>query len=1167
MADRSEQLTFDLEPGATSSAIGLKSSWGSGESKKSSIAGDEFVRLVNLHRAAWNPNHRLDPVRDLAPILGGMIGLDRSLYARLRSRDRIELHEKNGCRLLTNLIWEMAGPVDGVHGATEWADHLETTMAALPLVRVVDGAAAPGEPDEARPTMLWCVSNEPLRGRQLNLAGFQDVYNRLRSHWSAVAMEFAATDGRGRMTWPEARATIDAQRPTILVLVAHGSSSPRPPARDEPSVAFRSPVSDEAEWIPVKRVAQTLAGTRSAVLVILLCCDLTRSDGLYAGGRPATYSAAATMVEHGAPTVIAMQAPMHVLAAERFLNGFLRGWLTHFRAEKAAVGGRRDTVDGPEPEYAWLPTVFSSEPALTSTAMRDLAGRVRRASADASVLPDDQPSGLQRAQLVKALAKRLAGVGLLRLTAPVGTGATTLLGSALRALREEPGARPALYLDCSAPGPDAAVAARVVLWLGQIRHRYPVLFPPGRDGLRAAADIAAEPPDLLGRRVARIIDEAELTVVLDNLERPTDRDDRAFVESLAAEALHVRRGLIVLGGEPGGAAATLGDEFAVPVFGLDELEGLLAATAPELVEKTDDILRLTGGVPLVVRSLLTAYARRGWSAALATLNQSSIRYVGLLLSSLTEDATALLFRLAVSDRAIPVGSGAEHLFGGESAEAYNACIETGALRKHRADGEVWVRVPGHLREILLQLHAEDIENAAGDIVDDWLAKLVEPDNLADHRSRLQPLLAKNGGVEVAKYLAECFERAEEGDLALALALEILKPDGPPLKRLRFVRHASEWSKADDPHYADLHLLGANLAIQTGRTDEAQGFLDRIPDEADAKIRIAAKLARATWHKEARQHEGVDEAGRELDEALALIEADPGAGAGSRWAVQYERLRLALFFGRVPTEGLDALRDEVVGTARSDGQRSITLATLAEAAMKRGDGADWDRVSEWVVEASKLAEDPNVACDDRAYCAYQYARYLDHRAEDASEVIGQYKQVERLAEEQDDPARGALASFRRISLESQVYSKTPEEHRGEIEERLDRVDAALAMDADSALANRARVRLNGLGADLARMLGDAEGELEYLERGVQTAATRHLLAKSDLEWLLGLFARFLERAGALPRTFRRRQTLISAVRFTVEVRTEHIIGEALVLSLDRPERALGDIHAYRTRTGL
>ena len=1168
---RLSQLPAD----GTVPGFGLTFSWDNRQPVGSGVFGPAFQEFCAFHNAAWQPCRALSDVVRAGSAVGSLIGLNTSLRQQLDTLERVELRVQPEGLLLTDVLWEMAVASDGLAPAGR-EQQFDAALASLPFTRVVAGNGETPTLAESRPTILWCMSNEPLRHRQFDLASFVNVYERLRSSWPIFSIEQVPNGPNGRLTWAEASSGIVARQPTVLVLVAHGSSSPRSfgdrdpsgrPAPDEPSVLFQSSTSGATTWVPTRWIAQSLLRGGSTTLVILVCCDLTRTGGVLAGLAPASYSAARMMVTVGVPEVIAMQAPIHVAAASDFIHGFLADWLHNFRTECAAAAGRRTVIQGAEQGYCYLPTVFCSETSLGSTAMSDLAAKVQKAAAEATRLPAPRNGIVERSKLLKALEEELAKTGLVRIIAPIGAGATTLLAAAVRRFRRRPGMRPALYLDCSAAFPDPSASGRIISWLNEIQTKHAVLFASSKKGLLGphVREICTENPDQLGKRVAQFVGDADLVVVLDNIQFPSDPDDQAFWAAFMSEALTMSSGLIVIAGEVPQIALNANKPHRIPNLDKTEFDSLLSSAAPNLDAKvSQEIFDRTEGNPLLIDAFMKVYSEEGLTKAMNDLNAGSERYAALVLRGLSDQAVSFLFRLATSDIPVPADSAVTHLFWDIPDDARQACINAGVVRENQVDHEVWWSLPTHLRRSLLALDPSLAEDAADAIVEHW----GDPDDPFD--KKLASLRQQRGGYNIAVCVAECHQQLGETDQAVQIADSVLQFDSPLLDKLRFARKASSWAMKADPAHARIHVAAANLALWTDRVGEVKEFLDRIPKGADAIIRIDALLVRARWLKDAHQHEGVEEADRVLADAERLINsekarADSEALEWYRWQVRYEKLRLALFFGIAPNgEGID-LRSATIELAPSAGERARTLATIAEAEMKRGAGIDWEQVAEWTLEAARLAGDPAIDCGDRSFCVYQYARYLEERLSDPAEAIAQYSKVEELARQEDNPARGGLATFRRISLESRVFFADPIPNLPRIEVRLREIQQVLdglgKSEAKSALAWRARVRLLEIAASLSFLLGAKDGQLDFLEQAVHAASTPLLLARSDMNRLLRLLSGFLEAAQRSAGTFRRQQCLLSAVRFGIRKRMQEVGVREPDLPIDQPADALQTIRKY------
>jgi len=1135
------------------------------------MMGQKLTQFTAVHRAAFGPGRTLLDVVTLGPALRELLGPQNLVFSSLQKFDCIEVRANPENPLLTDILWEMAsenGPARSV--PTQWSKYFSSTLAALPLSRVVEmGATAPLIP-ESRPGMLWCVSNEPHQQRQLDFSKFRNVYDRLRLKWTAVRMEQCGVQPFGRLTWVEARADIIRRKPTVLLILAHGSSSPSASSgtsdrTKEPSILFRSTSSNEPDWVPVSTIAESVGCAGSVALVILLCCDLTRVGGQGANQKRAAYSAALEMAKHGAPEVVAMQAPIHIEAASAFLHGFLNSWLKDYHSSRATSWGRRAAVESLEPGYAWLPAFFCSESSQNTAQLSELAQKVQIAVSDPVHLPLPRASAIKRTLLTRCFCRKLSMVGVLRVLASAGAGCTDLFANALRSFREISHLRPALYFDCSRPGPKSGASDRVVTWMLELQRKHPVLFPAGTLQLveEHFEALPSEKPFQLGQRIARAIDRAEITVVFDNIEFTTNEEDDDFWHGLMTEASAMLGGLVIAAGRLPHQAQKFGQFCRIPNLTKTEVAKILGAEAQSLSQNAANIYQSTDGNPRLLEQFLKVYKQSGETKAMQSLAAENEMFVGLLLKSLPSPARLLLYRLAASEWALPASAATDHVIWEQTEEARTGCLEAGALRENRVGSELWWSIPANIRIGLLNRKPAKVKDAAEEIYDRWFQAGAKIDVKVDELLRLP------GGFNVVAHFAECNQLIGETNDAIEIATLAVQSSSPMTERYRLAIRASEWAVKANRGDSGIHLEAAELALWSGELERAKTFLDRVASNADVVIQTKAKLFRARWLKDSQQHSGVVEAEQALNEAESILNlqaesfGSPERVGFYRWQVRYERLRLALFFSRMPGADFNTLVDETIRLAPSEGEKARLLATLAEAEMQKDAKTDWRKVAEWCVEANSIAENPDSNCPDRSFCSYQYARYLEVGAKAQSEARDQYSKAEKFADTESQPGRAGLAIYRRIALEIRAIPDGEEDKRLFIERRLSQITSALEKIPTkdiSALDCRVRVRLLDLAATLSSMQKISEQSQEYLENALKSASVPCLQAKSDLDRVITLLKRYLENARVLRDTFRKQQEVLGKLRFSIEVLSAKF-GLNLQISVDRPTQTLRVLQDY------
>jgi len=244
-------------------------------------------------------------------------------YELINIKSSINLHFRLSDKfLLTNIPWELSKlEQNGKSRSNKYI--FDKTLSSLPLSRVLECKSNLKINKKERLKILTCISDPdpefPLHSESFYsdiksildknkwLIDYKNCFGKYTNDQNKKEFNF-------KPNFDDLLVDIDFFKPNILILAAHGTSKSQ-----SPSVYFYDSKSSQNRWFNIEDIAIRLNQVNSCLCVIIVACDLSHSST-----EDPSSSGAITFLNHGVPSVIAMQSSILVKAGYNFLDSLLR---------------------------------------------------------------------------------------------------------------------------------------------------------------------------------------------------------------------------------------------------------------------------------------------------------------------------------------------------------------------------------------------------------------------------------------------------------------------------------------------------------------------------------------------------------------------------------------------------------------------------------------------------------------------------------------------------------------------------------------------------------------------------------------------------------------------------------------------------------------------------
>jgi hypothetical protein len=895
--------------------------------------------------------------------------------------------------------------------------------------------------------------------------------------------------------------------------------------------------------VDLSELAECLRSTKRAFLAVLICCDMTRTNGAQSGAR--------ALAGSGVPHVLAMQGDIKAQFARLYLENFLSSLLVNGSVPLAASRGRIASArDGSAMLQALLPTVFRSDSGPADLLGKTIA-RYRTEIGKLALRVSRPTRYFARPDLERSLREALETPGLVRIAGGLGSGRSTLMAEMIHdRLRsgEQPATRPIFYLTCDTPEYSTENFEGVTDRVRRLLGKHTILL---------AEDDVLE--DAGPEEFSALLDRKNLILVLDNLLVGRDQYASAQWHLFLQAAGEMKTSLLVVADSGGNQKMWEGvRKIAVEPFSKLETKSFVRQFIPDHSGNWKRIYADTGGVPLLLDGL-RAEAEIGTLSGLAgahrrgSSRQVADRHVKKIIRILLPTEAQTLCNFYWLPR--PTTKAVVHRFLDctKNGRGLESLKQAGVLRMATIEGVAQFDIPGSVIEALGRICTARVKRAAGMLIERFERDL------------------PNAGNAVSRYMKSMAERA--GGLALLRCMQRVY-----VAKRKFVRAAaiplaageaglasdSRWElfEAVLPQMRDARdfpflLSAAELAHAIGKQNEAEQVLDWIPARTLTPYYRAKHIKlRAAMLKDTKQHAALPEIRALYEEGIPLCEQGLSGAIADRDASKSDWKNLLCDLLQNRLNALAFLEGRSLGTLGADLKRlkalegdspafAYSLCLVAECELKADEQSiNWSDVAEKLLEAKSLLRKSR---DDRilSQSEYLYGEYLRRKAgPEPEEAAKAYHRSEEAAERSGEPRRFGRARRRWVDLEWRTLSRLKAENACEL---LEEVIPRLESEPHDSLSMRVLERVYTLRAEIGASLPQDPTE-RFLHRACVAGAKSMLRAESDRKRLASAIIRYLDAMKATG-NFARAQEFIYEFR--------HVLKETLGV-----EPVLNDLWAVR-----
>lgn len=1023
--------------------------------------------------------------------------------------------------ILTNVPWEMTYVTAGANPRN--GSLFGSTLGRYAMARIARGRA-PKAVADGQIRALYCISNpaHPL------LRSFQaDEYqNALES----VFRGFPVIDKRDMLSdhkpsWDKTEATIAAVRPHLFILIGHGQSA------SGPELLF------ENRWVPVSRLAEALAATKSNVLAVLVCCDQVRISE-----NPGAQSGAISLVEEGIPGVVAMQGMIDPPVAEVFLKTFLNHLLIRPSVAIAAAAGRQEALR--TSLQGFLPTVFLNEKG-TPSFFSNVLGRYKQGLQPLiNLLPDSKPD-LERREPEIQLGEAFDKTGVVLVKGGLGTGKTHLISKIARQRLTglSVPARPIFYVACDRLVDGGTMRRTVFRELAKRFGSSTKLLPQSVP--LAVDDAASIVAGIEGRRII---------VVLDGFSGNQRKADWESWTKLFDYASGMQKSLFVVIAKAGSSMEISSSlEISVPSFRVSETSQYLRNYVPKLAGSYQRIHRWSGGSPLFLDALrrfqkdLGGQAIRGKISRKGGPRQMADTYVQRVTGLLSSEELQTLCNLCRVPRPAPIALCERFLDETKNKVAIDRLIAIGIAETSGDEAHPLCSVSGGKAQAVRRAQPARFRAGAALLVDHFQAWLEDQSDLED---AIAKLMTQPGGAAILQGLQAAYLDMKQEMMAVTLAtmanvpganedeiwalyaagigaatlsLKTVVAERKPGSRkiLSFLLRAAELAQTVGRHddckslLADLDSLLSPNAKPSKKSRNGNQPSDSFGNYYDRALFLKTKAARL---KDMEQDKALPEINRSYAEAIAIARQgmagtlkDEGATL-AEWKdllleILQERLNTRIFLEHAAHEELEADIHELEGSGGESRHLGLVLCKLAERELQQDDkSVNWSIAQENLVRAKGILTKTADALT-QSYCLYQYAQYLRRLRPnpEAASAIENYAKAEALGRQGGDPRRAGLAMRRRVKL---LWQQHALDDIDDVSSQIGDLISDLERRTGDSLTLRVLERLYSLRAEISRgRLGETTER--YLYGACRASADPLLSAKTDVEHCGRAFHRYLQ----------------------------------------------------------
>ncbi len=871
--------------------------------------------------------------------------------------------------LIINIPWELADAVQTA-AAPRLEPILLNTLAAFPLARVVSHTKAHLTSVKERLRVLYCISQPPTLD-QIHASEFQEA---LKDAFAArlVSLTYdAVIDGDFTPNFNQLKAGISRTQPHILVIVSHGQT-----IKGIPHLHFE-------KWQPVSTLADALAQSGKAFLVVVIACDQTHLDE-----HPSAHSGAVTLLQRGILSVVAMQSSVSASLAKEFLGTTLDWFLETGAIALSVAEGRKSmapSVSSAEKIVDWsFPALFLTEdaPQHADKLTRIIAAYLPTLDEMLRRIPRPEPY-LERPKFDDRLTDflKVEVAGLRQVTGAAYTGKTSIVLNACRRSiqravdRNDTATRPVLYVDFGrySETPNTARELMEILRkqtdeIHSVAAGTPLLTwtsPRGADGEAGMLDPT-------GQLVA-FIDLNRMVLVLDNLEETDD----SFWSDFFERVRNLNRSLVIRVRE-----ANVAGGLEILPFTQEETEEYVRSFASDHVATTADWFAETGGLP----GLLDLLRKSDGDHEVVTMSAF------LFTRNLPAADQNILYTLA----SLPNGVDPQlaNLFAEADMHDLVRLSQKGLLLRESRFGVTssWFRLPRLLTRALRD-DTEGTTNAAISLADRFADRITSDDD-ASPTEVLGKLAGKPGGIDFLQDIHQVFINLEYQDQAHALPLLLHKSlfaTGRWYEAFRFWERVLNHTPFEETE-AHEWLKLAKAAHVLGFGSKAHGCIAKAKERQPTSLdEIDSLILEAVIIKDSGNTDRATEVTELYAKILALIdEAKVNLAALEADEITESDLaeRHALTTYNRALHRRYWLRD-LAGALSDLDQAGAAFGKLGETRMKAlADcewvdvqldstelNKDWEKMLERLINANEVFVSVGGAAGDSAFCNYQLARYF------------------------------------------------------------------------------------------------------------------------------------------------------------------------------------------------
>jgi hypothetical protein len=1035
----------------------------------------------------------------------------------------IELSAKrDSVSLLTNIPWEITALV--ANSSSNGRPELRRFFAQYPVTRLIQGKPPESMP-QGRLRVYYCIANPSHR--DVDLFKGEEFRNGLETIFRQLPM-IDAKASQMEMGDPSARLAlqeISEFRPHIFIFIGHGDSSQKKSTR--PQLLFE-------KWIDLEEIAQGLLKAGSALLAMLICCDMTRRNDAIG-----SWSGAHRLAQMGVPGIVAMQGDVEPDFAQVFTEQLIVNLLKGVPVSRA-VSKSRDAGSHRRTEMlqAFLPAVFTNEnapPDLIRETLRDY----RDAMAGLSQELSDPRIYLKRPALEEHIAQLFHERGLRIIAGGYGYGKTSLISRVIRGRRtgsNKVPVRPVFYLGCDQPNFSSASPDPLFQLIGQALDKAAALLSQ-KDPIDEKGDLltAASPGSFF-----TTLDRKNVIVVVDNFRFPKNKEQRDLWGKVFRAAAMMKETLLILSASvPGQILADVppADMVRVAPFSLDETRAFLEQFVPSYAMMARHhsgldrrIYRRTGGIPQFL-NLIRLNAQET-SPSLGSMVPRGLlsghvadAYLRKIAPLLSKEEINCLFRLCWLSKMTSFELAREYLDPSAQKNAVRALERMGIAKITMLDGAEFCYVPTAIRQAVRHSMPLQLKQAASWITVQFESYLPEDDNEIGKFFRY--IARRAGGLA----LLDCVQRAyiATGEAPKAAAIATLADSSRLDNRAIYALYHSvlENARPKDPTF---YLRAAELAQLVGHQSETLSILKRIVNRAGPSVhnknsgaaltpyyRVQYLKILATIMKDTKQHAAIPQLRRIYEKAIPLAKKGVAGKLVDKEASEenwksllsdllHGRLTVRAFLDHSPMKMIMADLEELKQLMGHRPEFADELCLVAEYELKAPDKQiDWSGVAGKLLEAQELLEGSGL---DRslAQCLYFYGEYLRRKPRPRlKEARDAYRESEKAASRAGEARRVGRARRKWVELEWRLLRALKAEKACAL---LEEAIHPLRGSTNDALTLRVLERLYTLRAEIgSEVPHDATDK--FLLRACQAGAAPVLQAKSDQERFGKALRRYLD----------------------------------------------------------